>query len=72
MSRMVKEIPLSDIAEIQELSEMISGLASIFVEYFDYTDEDSRFKGAFACLADEAYNLKKICNSLCKSIFECN
>ncbi len=71
MSKMVKEIPLSDIVEIQSKSEIIAGLSSIFVEFLDYTDEDSRFKGAFACLADEAYSLKKICNSLCGSIFDC-
>lgn len=71
MGRMVKEIPLSDIQEIKTKSEMIAGLSSIFVEFLDYTDEDTRFKGAFACLADEAHDLKKLCNSLCKSIFDC-
>ena len=71
MSKMVKEIPLSDIIEIQAKSEMIAGLSSIFVEFLDYTDEENRFKGAFACLADEAYSLKEICGSLCGSIFDC-
>ena len=72
MGKMVKEVPLSDIQEIKTKSEMIAGLSSIFVEFLDYTDEDTRFKGAFACLADEAYDLKKLCNSLCKSIFDCH
>ncbi len=72
MSKMVKEIPLSDITEIQAKSEIIAGLSSIFVEFLDYTDEDNRFKGAFACLADEAYSLKELCSSLCGSIFDCH
>ena len=64
-----KEINVLEVEEIEKKAQMIAGLSSVLVVFFDNIYDDY-FQGALECLEQETRSLRNLFNTLSKKLYK--
>ncbi len=64
------EINILEIEEIEKKVQMILGLSSVLVVFFENIYDDDDFQGALECLEQETRRSKNLFNALSEKLFK--
>ena len=64
------KINVLEIEEIEKKAQMIAGLSSVLVVFFDNIYDDDYFQGALECLEQETRSLRNLFNALSEKLYK--
>ena len=70
MNNTDNKINVLEVEEIEKKTQMIAGLSSVLVVFFDNIYDDDYFQGALECLEQETRSLRNLFNALSEKLYK--